>query len=141
MTAEKLLSRLHKVRRNEKGYWTACCPAHDDKYPSLNVTENDEGIVLVHCFAGCSYLEIVSAVGLDPSDLFPPRLNNHGKPKSRPFPAADCLRAVGFEALVVAAAAKAMAAGVQLPESDIERLILAASNIQAAVTAAGVANG
>lgn len=141
MNAEKLLSRLHKVRRNEKGEWTACCPAHDDKHPSLSIKETEDGKVLVHCFSGCSAFDIVSAVGLDLTDLFPPRLQHHGKPDRRPFPAADCLRAVGFEALVVAAAAKSMASGVQLPGSEIERLILAANRIQAAVTAAGVANG
>lgn len=33
-------------------YGTACCPAHDDRQPSLSITERD-GKLLVHCFAGC----------------------------------------------------------------------------------------
>jgi hypothetical protein len=32
----------------------ACCPAHDDRNPSLSVRRAPDGRVLVHCFAGCS---------------------------------------------------------------------------------------
>ena len=34
-------------------YGTARCPAHDDRHPSLSITERD-GKLLVHCHAGCS---------------------------------------------------------------------------------------
>jgi putative DNA primase/helicase len=37
------------------------CPAHDDKHPSLSVTERD-GKVLVRCFAGCSQDEVIAAL-------------------------------------------------------------------------------
>ncbi|MBK6590648.1 MAG: DUF3987 domain-containing protein [Acidobacteria bacterium] len=47
----------------------ARCPAHDDKSPSLSITEKDDK-VLVHCFAGCTPDEILSAVGLEFRDLF-----------------------------------------------------------------------
>jgi hypothetical protein len=30
-------------------------------------------MVLVYCFAGCSFHDIVAALGLHPRDLFPPR--------------------------------------------------------------------
>jgi replicative DNA helicase len=62
------LDRLEKVRKNGRG-WTARCPAHEDGRPSLAVTETD-GKILVNCFAGCSADKIVSALGLDLSDLF-----------------------------------------------------------------------
>ena len=32
----------------------ARCPAHDDKTPSLSVTDALDGRLLTHCFSGCS---------------------------------------------------------------------------------------
>jgi hypothetical protein len=40
-----------------------CCPAHDDRHPSLSVREGDDGRVLAHCFAGCTPEEVFSAIG------------------------------------------------------------------------------
>jgi len=59
-----LLNRLEKVK-GSKGRWTACCPAHADRSPSLAITALDDGRILLKCFGGCSVYEIVSAVGMD----------------------------------------------------------------------------
>lgn len=137
MSAELLISKLDKVKRTGPGRWIACCPAHEDRHPSLNIKETDDGKVLVHCFAGCSFFEIVSAVGIDATDLFPPR-QDYGKPDRRPFPAVDVLRAIGFEALVVSASAVTMLSGEPFTQLDRDRLVLASSRIQAAISAAGL---
>lgn len=71
MSANKLLERLQKVRRKGEGQWMACCPAHEDKSPSLSIAESRDGRVLVKCFSGCSALDVISAVGLEWDDLFP----------------------------------------------------------------------
>ena len=139
MTTETLISRLDKVRPTGRGTWIACCPAHADKTPSLTIRETDDGKVLLHCFAGCTALEIIDAVGLEMSDLFPPR-QHHGKPERRPFPAADVLRALAAEALVVASCGVSMLAE-RFTDADRERLILAVSRIQAGLAASGVAHG
>jgi hypothetical protein len=34
--------------------WLACCPAHEDRLPSLSLTDAQDGLVLWHCLAGCS---------------------------------------------------------------------------------------
>lgn len=139
---DNLLSRLDKVRSTGSGSYTARCPGHDDRGPSLSIRELDDGRILLHCHAGCETHDVLAAVGLTFSDLYPPReLDHRTAPERRPFPAADCLRAVGFEALVVAAAAVALLAGQPFTEADRGRLIVAASRIQAALTAAGVAHG
>jgi hypothetical protein len=68
MSLNDILSRLRGVRRSGDGY-TAFCPAHsDDKTPSLSIREGKNGKVLLHCFggAGCSYRQIVEALGLAP---------------------------------------------------------------------------
>lgn len=66
---DRILERLEHPRRSGKG-WAARCPAHDDRRPSLTVTEGDDGRVLLRCFAGCSVEAIVAAVGLELADLF-----------------------------------------------------------------------
>ena len=74
MTAPEFVSRLGpmaKPKANGAG-WLVCCPAHDDKKPSLSVTSGADGRVLLHCHAGCSPEAIVAACGLKMSDLFPP---------------------------------------------------------------------
>lgn len=137
MSANDLLSRLDKVKGTGPGRYTARCPAHDDKGPSLAVRELDDGRVLLHCFAGCSVHEIVGAVGLDIGALFPSREIEHGKPERRPFPATDVLRCIAFESLVVLSAAAAMLTGHPFGAVDRERLSLASGRIQAALRASG----
>lgn len=140
-SADNLLSRLDKVKKTGLNRWSARCPAHDDKGPSLVITEKEPGLILLKCFAGCSVHEVVGAVGLEISDLFPPRETHHGKPERRPFPAADVLRAVAFESLIVATAGAALLSGQPFSTVDRERLILAVSRIQAALTAGGLHHG
>ena len=69
---------LHKLRaltprRGHKASFEACCPAHDDKSPSLRIDIADDGRILVHCFAGCSVDEVCRACNVHVTDLFPDR--------------------------------------------------------------------
>jgi hypothetical protein len=66
--AGEFLDRLDRVRKCASG-WMARCPAHDDRHPSLSIREND-GRILVHCFAGCPVDAVVAAIGLEMRDLF-----------------------------------------------------------------------
>lgn len=142
MSAENLLSRLDRVKRTGAGRWQARCPAHYDKSPSLAVRELDDKRVLVHCFCGCDVQSILSAIGLSFDDLYPPRdLWQHRKRETRPFPAADILRAVGFEAMLVAIAGASLLAGEPFTKADQARLFLAVSRIQAAIDAGGLGRG
>ncbi|KGK23874.1 virulence-associated protein E [Pseudomonas plecoglossicida] len=68
---DKVLNRLDKVKSAGANKWKACCPAHDDKHPTLAISETSQGVVLLKCWAGCSTKEIVSAIGLELRDLFP----------------------------------------------------------------------
>lgn len=76
---ERVLDRLDDahVRTNGAGY-TARCPAHEDRNNSLSITEGEDGRVLIKCFTGCTFDEVVAALGLKPSELFPPRQGGGG---------------------------------------------------------------
>ena len=140
MSTDALLSQLEKVKRTGSGRWIAKCPAHDDRRASLSIRELDDGRTLAHCFAGCDVHSVLSAVSLDVAALFPEREIRHGRPERRPFPAADVLRCLAFEALVVATAGAAMLTGHLISEADRTRLMLAGSRIQEALTAAGLSH-
>jgi putative DNA primase/helicase len=42
--------------------WIACCPAHDDRKPSLSICDADDGKVLVRCHAGCEQARVIAAL-------------------------------------------------------------------------------
>ena len=136
MLAEKILTCLDGVKSTGKDRWLARCPSHDDKTPSLAIREVDDR-VLLHCFAGCSLHEIVSAVGLTEADLFPDKPSSH-RPISRPFPAADILSCLTLESTFLALCAEAMLRGEKLQECDRNRLQLSAARCHAALNAGGL---
>src|SRR5689334_22447351 len=42
--------------------WMACCPAHDDRKPSLSIRAAHDGKVLVRCHAGCDQDRVIGAL-------------------------------------------------------------------------------
>jgi hypothetical protein len=117
--ADTFLSRCEKVKPTGNGTWLACCPAHEDQNPSMAVRETDEGVVLVHCFAGCGIDAILGALGLQFDALFPDKPSaDFVAPMRRRFPAADVLEAVAAEAFYVAYMAGTIASGYQLEPRD-----------------------
>lgn len=58
-----ILSLLKNVRRVGSGY-TSRCPAHNDNKNSLSLKDGGNGKALFNCFAGCSYQDIIGALGI-----------------------------------------------------------------------------
>jgi hypothetical protein len=123
MSIENLLQRLTKVKGG-RGRWTACCPSHEDRSPSLAIRETEDGRILLKCFGGCSVQEIVGAIGMDIGELFPPddKLSNHKPKVKNAFYATDLLRVIEFESVLVSVAASNLANGVKLTDNDRSRL-------------------
>ena len=118
MRAEEI-ARALRGRRSGRGY-VARCPEHDDRLPSLTITERD-GRVLVHCHAGCSQVDVIGA--LRARGLWPER-------DQRPFTAADRSRwieerRIRCDAMYFADAARQMAAWALevLSPTDPERAV------------------
>jgi hypothetical protein len=128
-----VLSRLEKVRRTGPANWIACCPAHDDKSPSMTIHYADDGRVLMHCFSGCSIESIIGAAALDWDDLFPDKAGDKSGQLRRPYPAADILQCIAKEAMIVYLVASAVAKGKSVSDEDLKRCLVAASRTGEAV--------
>jgi putative DNA primase/helicase len=48
--------------RKAGGGWTARCPAHDDRTPSLSICDADDGKVLIRCHAGCDQERVIATL-------------------------------------------------------------------------------
>jgi 5S rRNA maturation endonuclease (ribonuclease M5) len=72
-TGLERLERQLRARRlgihdeGTRGPWR--CPAHQDRRPSLSVSQGKDGAVL-HCQAGCKTDAVLAALDLSPRDLF-----------------------------------------------------------------------
>jgi putative DNA primase/helicase len=66
----RILSLLEGVKPSGNG-WTARCPAHDDRSPSLSISDGDGFRTLLHCHTGCTQEAVVAALGVTLADLFP----------------------------------------------------------------------
>ena len=137
MSAETLLARLDGVKPYGRG-WRAICPSCGGRSGKVSITDGDDGRVLVHCFGGCSALEVVQAAGLDLTDLFPERISANDTPEdrrrirraAREGQWAAALAVLQFEARVVTICARDMIEGRELDWDDFCRLVKAAERIE-----------
>lgn len=136
MPLHDLLNTLHQVKKTGPSRYIALCPSHTDKRPSLTITEKDDGMVLIKCWAGCGAAEILSAVGLDYAALYPARTDDHrGRAIKRPWNPADLLQIMAHEALIVAIGAAREANGHPPSDADRARILVASSRLQRAAEA------
>lgn len=77
MTAETIAKALRGYKAGS--YWMACCPAHNDRTPSLSLRYSNDGKLLVRCHAGCDQHLVIST--LRSMGLWP----DHHKPLSKPI--------------------------------------------------------
>ena len=135
-----LLARLDKVKENGPGRWLACCPAHQDRSPSLAVRETPDGTILMKCFAECPTEDVLAAVGLELKDLFPQRERDDYHASKRPgerWVPRDVLSALAQEALITLLAAEATHRGERLARADLDRLATAAGRLRRAAKEVG----
>ena len=121
---DTLVPRLEEVVEKPNHQYKALCPAHDDHHPSLSIKELDDGRLLIHCWAGCSSMEIVEAAGLGLADLFPNKME-HSKPVNPRWNLRDLIEVQNLEAWVLLIAVEQLLDGKPISQSDRERCWLA----------------
>lgn len=135
---ENLLSRLQKVKRVGKDSHIACCPAHQDKSPSLAIREVEDGKVLVKCFGGCSVEEICGAIGITVSDIMPDRQPDAlRRPMAAPFNARDVLECIKNDASLLCVFISDMKQAKQATAQESANAYKAACRIVAATRMGG----
>ena len=121
---ENFLSRLDKVKQIGKGEWLACCPAHDDKKPSMSVSEkNDTFAVYCHsCHAGG--VTIMESVGLTANDFYEKvDIPTHIKPIKRKWSARQVCE-LGGESMSMVALLLERLITIGLEDDEIDTLRL-----------------
>jgi hypothetical protein len=62
------VAAILRGKRQADGSYMCSCPGplhrHGDRNPSLSVKDGRNGRALLHCFAGCAYDEIVTALSV-----------------------------------------------------------------------------
>ena len=124
-----LIDRLEGVRETGPSRWIARCPSHDDRSPSLSIRELDDGRILLHDFGGCHVSDVLSALGMEMTDLFPERLSHHLPPTHSRIPASDLLKIIADEALTVGVIAGLILDDRDIDEDEWSRLSLAVRRI------------
>ena len=118
MSAQDILDRVAFSKQIGIGKWVCTCPSHQDKSPSLRITETDDGKVLIKCWSGCSALDVLTSIGLSWSSLFP----NDGYRRSR------VQRDDRLEDYIVEFAEYAKSTGKQLTQADKQAYARALKN-------------
>lgn len=81
--------------------WSARCPAHDDRDPSLSIGIGTDARVLLHCHAGCPAETIVGTLGLAMRDLMPTPMGETRRHPAQRKNAFDATFATADDAIAV----------------------------------------
>lgn len=138
---DKVVDRLRNFKRTGPDTGIASCPTaaheHGDRSRGLALRAG-EGKCVIFCHAGCTYREIVDALGLTAADLFDRPLAQGAQRQTHSrIPTRDLLELIDQEALVVGMIALQFRQSRELSDEDWQRLATAASRIGRARDHAG----
>tara|TARA_E500000331_G_scaffold266287_1_gene257588 strand:- start:491 stop:2677 length:2187 start_codon:yes stop_codon:yes gene_type:complete len=96
---QRILDQTDAKSINGDNQYIGLCPAHDDDSPSFSIKMNDEKI-LMNCFAGCSFDQICSSLGIQKSETFnqseSPEKITHNEREIQPDTFIDLNKKVSF---------------------------------------------
>lgn len=140
---DTVLDRLDRAKATGPDTWLASCPTsnhkHGDRSRGLSVREGDDGRVLMHCHGGCSVHEIVAALGIELSDLFPQRQIDYphhapkggiiGRNRIKRIPWRDLFEAIQRDLTVCSLAFGDLAQGKSFSQSDAASIAVMANHL------------
>jgi hypothetical protein len=140
---DTVLDRLDRVKATGPGTWSASCPTsnhkHGDRSRGLSVREGDDARVLLHCHGGCSVHEVIAALGMELSDLFPAREIEYphhapkggiiGRNRIKRVPWRDLFEAIERELTVCSLAFSDLAKGKTFSQSDAATIAMMARHL------------
>lgn len=99
---QEVLQRARKAKRTGPHSAVISCPAagHDDRHPSVSVTEKPDGQVMMYCHSRrCDFASMVAGLGMQMHEFFSERpfTGDFRPPQRRDTPAADILAATADE--------------------------------------------
>lgn len=132
---DTLLARLQGVRKCGKDKWMSQCPAHNGDGRSMAVTKTEDSRILIHCFAHeCDIGDILAAVGMSVSDLFPERLPGHRyAPRGQGISGAEMVKELRHELRIITILASDALANGFVDQDIRRRAELAADRINTAL--------
>ena len=129
---DMVLARVTGAKQTARDRWRCACPVcGEGNRSTLSIGVGDTGAVLFKCFKSeCDPEAITGALGLNLSDLFPPKLTGSAPMRRRGLlSASQALDLLHTEAQLVALAGSNLAHGVELTDADRDRVLQAAGRI------------
>lgn len=140
---DAILANLDRVKATGPGTWLASCPTsahkHGDRSRGLSIREGDDGRALLHCHAGCPVADVVEAMGLELSDLFPQRrieYSHHapkggiiGRGRVKRIPWGDLFEALQHDIRACSLAFSDLAAGKPFSQADAASIATLAGHL------------
>ncbi len=136
----KILNRIEKPFKSGPDSWRAECWLCGGHSRKVSIRLKGDGRITIHCFGGCDAVDLLQALNLNLSDLYPDTTRTEYKPirPSERYIPRDVIGAISFEMMIVVSAAASINADRPLPEDEKARLMLAANRIYAATQAVGL---
>lgn len=134
---DNVLSRFENVKSTGKNRWICKCSAHKDKSPSLAISVEGDGRILINCFAGCDTYSILQSAGLDWQDVFPDSYKGEHKSKRTVIYPSEGLRLLQHETRVLLYIGYEMRKGT-FNQTQLERLEQSNSRIKNIMAGCGI---
>jgi hypothetical protein len=124
---EKLLGRVDSPKKGGKvgQYYAFCSHQVNRRERKLSITERTDGSLLLKCWGGCDFYEILKNLGVEAHELYPPR-NLSGREPIRNSPlvsTAQCLELLYELTNRMVIAVLNFHNGVELTPNDREQLL------------------
>ena len=124
---ENLLSRVDSPKKGSKAgqYFAFCTHQVNRKERKLSITERTDGSLLLKCWGGCDFYEILMNLGIQAHELYPPRNLSGREPKRNPplVSTTQCLELLHELVNRMVITVLNFYNGVELTEKDKEQLL------------------